>query len=84
MAGRLKYCKQIIIIIITFAASLSQQRRYRGRRSLCVSVCHAAMLSRDCMPQCHIILGGEGNVLYPVLSSYLFIYLLIYLFIWHV
>jgi len=39
----------------------------RVAQHLCV--CNAVMNSRDCTPQCRVILGGEGNALYPVLSS---------------
>ena len=96
-------------IIITFAASLCERKRYCARRRPCVCVCvyntampsrdyylrriayradnvlchsarrrtscvrvcvcHSAMPSRDCTPQCRISLCGEGNALYPVLSS---------------
>ena len=52
--------------IVTFAASLSERRRYCGTRHFCVSVCVSAE------PRLHarrISLGGEvnGN---PVLSGY--------------
>jgi len=76
------YCK---CTFITFAASLSERKRYCGRRRpcvrvwgcvwvcVCVCVCHAAMPSRDYTPQCRVSLGGEGNALYPVLSSSFFV-----------
>ena len=56
---------------------------YLGRRvasgdgiatlGVCVCVC-LCLPSRDCTPQCRIILGGEGNALYPVFSSSLLYY----------
>jgi len=56
--------------LITFAASLSERRRYCGARRLCV--CVSVCLSAETRLQAlRISLRGEGHALYPVLSGYL-------------
>jgi len=66
-----------IYLFITFAASLSERRRYCGARRLCVSVSvrQAATAHRNAQPRLQArrtSRRGEGNALYPVLFGLLF------------
>jgi len=56
--------------LLALSSLVSERRRYCGARHLCVCMC-VCPPSRDCTSQCRVILGGEGNALYPVLCSYI-------------
>jgi len=55
--------------LVTFAASFSERRRYFGARRppVALCVCLSAELRLHAL---RISLGGEGNALYPALSSF--------------
>ena len=59
---------QITLALVTFAVSLSERRRYCGARRLCVCVSTEPQLHERC-----ISLGGDGNALYPMLYSLIFL-----------
>jgi len=67
-----KISSPILIQLVTFAEPLSDRRRYYGARRLCVCLC-----VRPTATARRISLGGEGNALYPVLSSFSFYSVLI-------
>jgi len=54
----------VVLIIVTFAAALRAEKVLYRSASVCMCLC-----VRSAANARHISLGGEGNALYPLLSS---------------